>query len=87
MNTQDIRDWVILNKFDPVRGHGIVITLRSGDVHDDIGLDQRHPMVCSALETVHQHTRGVLLLGITPGPDVTTNPPRGANVWYNYQIQ
>ncbi len=65
---------------------GLDIKVRAGNIHSVLELDNRMPMVCAALRTVHQHTDGVVLIEEKAGPDVLNRPPNGANVWYTYTI-
>ena len=77
MNQTDrIRDYIVTHFIEPARRRGLKqITVRAGDIHKDLGLVSRMPMVCSALE-------GRKLLGLD---DVSIlqrkGPVQGANVY------
>lgn len=87
MNTQQIRNWLITNIFNSLRGKpDLEITLRAGNIHAVLALKNSYPTVCAALATVHANTNGIDLLTVHPGPKVNTIPPRGSNVWYTYRI-
>ena len=82
MNQTDrIRDYIVTHFIEPARRRGLKqITVRAGDIHKDLGLVSRMPMVCSALE-------GRKLLGLA---DVSIlqrkGPVQGANVYITYNL-
>ena len=48
MTTDDIRDYIQEQKRIAKMAGKNELILRSGDVHNDLGLKQRHPQVCNA---------------------------------------
>ena len=87
MDMDEIRAWIIVNKFNPLRGAGgVQVTLRAGDLHNEMGLEQRMPMVCNAMRDVHQHTHGVTIIREVLGPNIDPDIGLGANVWITYEI-
>ena len=51
MTTNDIREYIQeQKKFAKMAGKSELV-LRSGDVHNDLGLSQRHPQVCNAMRS------------------------------------
>ena len=51
MTTDDIRDYIQEQKSIAKMAGKSELVLRSGDVHNDLGLKQRHPQVCNAMRT------------------------------------
>lgn len=49
MTTDDIRDYIQEQKRIAKMAGKSELVLRSGDVHNDLGLKQRHPQVCNAM--------------------------------------
>lgn len=79
-----IREYVVANYFEPARKRGSpTVNVRSGDVHDDLGLTNQLPNVCQAIE-------GKQLSKISglAQPEVVAGPPsgRGANMVYRFNL-
>jgi len=52
MTTEEIKTWIIEQKLRPAKNRKVTeITLRAGDVHRELGLNQRMPMVCNAMRS------------------------------------
>ena len=49
MTTNDIREYIEEEKRIAKKLGKTVLVLRSGDVHNDLGLKHRHPQVCNAM--------------------------------------
>ena len=45
----DIREYILEQKRIAKENGEKVLELRSGDIHNDLGLKNRHPMVCNAM--------------------------------------
>jgi hypothetical protein len=81
-STDDIRRYVIENLIEPARNRGTKeITIRAGDIHSALGLKDRMPMVCSALETKLDYMADVKVINIEAPPS-----GRGANYYITYQL-
>jgi hypothetical protein len=83
MNQADrIRQYILQYHIAPARAKGLKeVTVRAGDVHQDMGLSSRMPAVCSALDgqklcdlaaVSRKHRRG---------------PPQGANVFVTFALE
>ena len=49
MTTNDIKDYIQEQKRIAKKNGKHELILRSGDIHNDLGLKQRHPQVCNAM--------------------------------------
>ena len=49
MNTNQIKEYIEEQKRVAKENGSTVLVLKSGDVHNDLGLDHRHPQVCNAM--------------------------------------
>ncbi len=66
MTTDDIRDYIQDQKRIAKMAGKSEIVLRSGDVHNELGLKQRHPQVCNAMRYC-----------MNPGDIILYQPPKG----------
>jgi hypothetical protein len=79
--TDDIRNYIFLNLIRPAIDQGLQeITIRAGDVHSDLHLVSRMPMVCSALRSLQKHFP-VQLTNIQAPPS-----GQGANFYATYKL-
>ena len=49
MTTNDIRNYIQEQKRIAKAAGKSILVLKSGDIHNDLGLKQRHPQVCNAM--------------------------------------
>jgi 5-methylcytosine-specific restriction protein B len=79
--SDDIRKFAYEEYIEPARKKGLSeVTIRSGDLHNKMGLKNRMPAVCGALGTDSFKTQySVKLIRRSP----VTN---GANVYFTFQI-
>ena len=66
MTTDDIRNYIQEQKRIAKMAGKNELVLRSGDVHKDLGLKQRHPQVCNAMRYC-----------MNPGDVILYQPPKG----------
>ena len=66
MTTDDIRDYIQEQKRIAKMAGKNELILRSGDVHNDLGLKQRHPQVCNAMRSC-----------MNSGDIILYQPPKG----------
>ena len=66
MTTDDIRDYIKEQKRIAKMEGKSELVLRSGDVHNDLLLKQRHPQVCNAMKSC-----------MNPGDIILYQPPKG----------
>jgi len=65
-----IRQYVIDELVEPARAAGeSVLTMRSGDIHKAMGLDNRMPAVCSALDAAKFYDEAGVRLVSRSGPN------------------
>ena len=76
-----IREYVYMQYVAPARKKGTgTITIRAGDVHGEMELNNRLPAVCGALTTnKFQEQHGVRLVN-------RTGPNQGANVLLTFEL-
>jgi hypothetical protein len=49
--SDNIREYVLEAIIEPARQRGLrTVKLKCGDIHDQMGLSNRHPQVCSAID-------------------------------------
>ncbi|MBR5524598.1 MAG: hypothetical protein IKU51_04960 [Clostridia bacterium] len=70
MTTDDIRGYIQKQKEIAKMAGKSELVLRSGDVHNDLGLKQRHPQVCNAMR--HCMNSGDVILYQPPKGNGTT---------------
>ena len=70
MTTDDIRDYIQEQKRTAKMMGESELILRSGDIHNDLGLKQRHPQVCNAMR--HCMNSGDVILYQPPKGNGTT---------------
>ena len=51
VTTDDVRAYIMEQKRLSKEMGKTVLVLRAGDIHNDLGLKQRHPMVCNAMRS------------------------------------
>ena len=66
MTTDDIRSYIQEQKEIAKLAGKSELVLRSGDVHNDLGLKQRHPQVCNAMRSC-----------MNSGDVILYQPPKG----------
>ncbi len=66
VTTNDIREYISEQKRNSKEMGEKVLELRSGDVHNDLGLKNRHPIVCNAMRQC-----------MNPGDVILYQPPKG----------
>ena len=54
MSTNDIKEYIDKQKNAAKESGKIELVLRSGDIHNELGLKQRHPQVCNAMRQCMQ---------------------------------
>jgi hypothetical protein len=80
--TDEIREYVCKNYIEPARERGQKeITIRAGDIHNEMGLVSRMPAVCSALGSKMDKICNVEILKIDAPPS-----GQGANFYVTYKI-
>jgi len=81
ITTDDIRNYIFFNLIKPAIDQGQEeITIRAGDVHSDLHLVSRMPMVCSALRSLPRHFP-IQLTNIQAPPS-----GQGANFYATYKL-
>jgi hypothetical protein len=76
-----VREYVYENYVKPARDSGQdTVTIKSGDVHDEMGLGNKIPSVCGALDTKKFQKKYELELEEKKGPTC------GVNVYYTFKI-
>lgn len=76
-----VRRFVFHEYIEPARRRGNkTVTVRAGDVHSQMGLTQRLPLVCSALGTLLFQERYNVGLVRREGP------ANGSNSYFTYQV-
>lgn len=81
MGADEIREHVIRKHFEPARAaQKKELTLRAGDIHKELGLEQRIPAVCSVLGSnrLERKARAKRLK--------LEGPHNGANALFTYEI-
>jgi hypothetical protein len=78
----DIRDFAYEKYIKPARQEGVnILTIRAGDIHEEMGLKGKLPSVCGSLGTkkfLNQHN---LTMENREGPSC------GADVFFTYMIK
>jgi hypothetical protein len=81
-NADEIRAFLINKYIIPARNLGKkAITLRSGDIHDQLTLPNRYPNVCQVMSGDKLLTQANIKLQLRTGPE------QGVNVYYTYIIE
>jgi hypothetical protein len=81
MGAYEIRKHVIRTHFETARAaKKTEITLRAGDVHKELGLDQRMPAVCSVLGSNRLEREARVKRLKTAGPH------NGSNALFTYDV-
>ncbi len=76
-----IRTFVIQNRIAPARAKGArTVQIRAGDVHTDLGLNNRMPAVCSALDAQKFLDQAKVTLVRREGPH------QGGNAEWTFEI-
>ena len=77
----EIRDFAYKRYIQPARQRGErQVTIRAGDVHEELGLINRMPAVCGALGTEKfQRMCNVRLIN-------REGPTQGANVYFTFEL-
>ena len=77
----EIREYVLVAHIKPARRRGAAtVTVRTGDLHKAMGLVDRMPAVCSALEAAKfEEYAGVHLIE-------REGPPQGATVRLTFEV-
>lgn len=77
----EIREFVLVAHIKPARRRGdATVVVRAGDVHEALGLKDRMPSVCGALDAAKfQEMAGVRLVN-------REGPPQGANVFFTFEL-
>ena len=70
MTMQEIREYIIARKMEAKRNGQLVLILRSGDVHKELNLKSRLPMVCNAMRQCME--LGDVVLHTTPKGNSST---------------
>jgi 5-methylcytosine-specific restriction enzyme B len=82
MLNDDIREHVIQKHFEPARvAQKKVITLRAGDIHNELSLKQRMPAVCSVLGSNRLEIEARVKRLKVEGPH------NGSNALFTYEVQ
>jgi 5-methylcytosine-specific restriction enzyme B len=69
-----IRLHVLTHSISPARNEGrTMVVVRAGDVHADLGLENRMPAVCSALDADKFLSQAGVTLGRRSGPTQGSN--------------
>jgi len=86
LNAEEIRRYVQNRYIEPARRRGEKeVTIRAGDVHDEMGLRARQPLVCETLRGKKlQQQSNVKLIDERPGKNVHQHHAK--NIWYTYQV-
>ena len=83
---QEIVAYVKHQYVEPARHKGEKqIVIRAGDVHDEMKLANRQPLVCDTLRGAElQKQRNIRLIDERPGKNVHTHHAR--NIWYTFEL-
>jgi len=77
----EIRKYVITQYISPARDQGkVTVILRAGNIHKEMGLVNRMPSVCEALDTEKFRAKACVQLRWRSGPD------RGSNAEWEFLI-
>jgi len=77
----DVRNYCIEHYINPARTKNIQnITIRAGDVHNEMNYRNRMPLVCSSLGT-HKFEEGANVKRLN-----ITGPANGANTEFHFRI-
>jgi hypothetical protein len=81
MGADEIREHVIRKHFEPARAaQKKELTLRAGDIHKELGLEQRMPAVCSVLGSNRLEREARVKRLKVEGPH------NGANALFTYEV-
>ena len=86
MSAEEIRKYVQNRYIEPARRRREKeVTIRAGDIHDELGLRARQPLVCETLrgEKLQQQCN-VKLIDERWGKNVHQRHAR--NIWYTYRL-
>ena len=83
---EEIMAYINEKHFEPARKRGIdEITLRAGDIHDAMRLDNRQPSVCDTMRgNKIQEKYGVKMIREERGENVTQEYAK--NIWYTFKL-
>lgn len=86
MGAQEIRDYVQERYIEPKRKIGQrTLVIRAGDIHDEMGLKNRQPLVCETLKgNIIQEQCNVKLMKEEWGKNVHQHHAK--NIWYTYKL-
>jgi hypothetical protein len=80
---EKVRNYVFDRYIDPAREKGIKeITVRSGDIADALGLENRLPLVCSGLTTIIDDLYNLEIVKIEGPPS-----NQGRNLFVTYRLK
>jgi len=81
-NSSEIKKYIVDNYIQPKsKEYNYSVTIRSGDIHDDLNLNNRYPQVCSILgSNDFVGNNGLQRISII-------GPTNGANTYFTYLIE
>lgn len=86
LSAEDIRNYVQRKNIEPARQRGEKrVTIRAGDIHDEMNLSNRQPLVCDTLSgrKLEELCR-VRLIEERWGRNV--HQRHAKNIWYTYEL-
>ena len=86
MSAEEIRTYVQNQYIEPARNRGQKeVTIRAGDIHDEMGLSALQPLVCDTLRGRKLERQcNMKLIGERWGKHI--HQQHGRNIWYTYRL-
>jgi len=86
LSAEEIRAYVQRQYIEPARRRRESrVTIRAGDIHDEVNLNHRQPLVCDTLRGRKlQEECNIRLIDERRGPNV--HQRHAKNIWYTYEL-